>query len=145
MARKLPELKIIVHDDACHLRLMAEAGDLSTSIAKRLASEMSYVVDEYHSSGHIGKWCAEHCLPKLPINAALLNGFLTNICEIVNSEVSPLGHTIHHMGRWVAQLAIHECTDVLNIKSLQKVMAKRRAAAKRDARSADQAPPAESA
>jgi hypothetical protein len=85
-----------------------------------LVEDCSYVVDEYHASGHVGQWCSENVLPKLAVNAALLNGFPTNICETINSELSPLGRTVHHMGRWTCQLYMQEVVDVLNMTTLQK-------------------------
>ena len=118
LAVRLPDLGTVVHDDACHLRLMAESQTTRTAIAKRLAS-MKYIVDEYHASGHVGKRCSTTCLPSLSFNQDQLRGFPTNICETMNSELSPLGHTVHHMGRWVFQLAVQEYVDVLNMKTLQ--------------------------
>ena len=41
-------------------------------IAGRLAADCVNIVDEYHSTGHVGHRCAEHCLPELPVNPALL-------------------------------------------------------------------------
>ena len=120
---RLPSLQTVVHDDACHLRLMAEANAEGPPVAK-LLSTLAYIVDEYHSSGHVGQWCSEHCMPQPEANKALLQGFPTNICEIVNSELSPLGHTIHHMGRWFCQLAVQEMVDVMNLKTLQKLKPK---------------------
>eukprot|EP00959_Pyramimonas_sp_CCMP1952_P395680 8290903-Pyramimonas_sp.AAC.1 len=55
VAAHMPDLKIVVHDDACHLRLMAEKNGEGTAVAARLATEASYIVDDYHSSGHVGK------------------------------------------------------------------------------------------
>ena len=136
LAARLPTLKIMVHDDACHLRLMAETQEKRTAIATRLEQECAYIVDEYHSSGHVGRWCAENCMPKLTTNAALLNGFPTNICEKVNSELSPLGHTVHHMGRWMCQLYIHEVIDVLNMKTLQRKADQERTAQRKALRNA---------
>ena len=131
---RLPSLRIVVHDDACHLRLMAESQEQRTPTATSLATELAYIVDEYHSSGHVGKWCAEHCLPKLPQNAPALNGFPTNICETVNSELSPLGHTVHHMGRWTCQMTLQEGLDVLNMKTLQHIAQRKRVDEKRSER-----------
>ena len=74
-------------------------------------------------------------MPGLEENAASLNGFPTNICETVNCELSPLGHTIHHMGRWTCQLLMQEIVDVLNMKTLQKKAGQRRAALRRGHRS----------
>ena len=67
-------------------------------------------------------------MPKLTTHAALLNCFPTNIREKVNSELSPLGHTVHHMGRWMCQLYIQEVIDALNMKTFQ-IKALRNAAA----------------
>ena len=138
LAARLPTLRIIVHDDACHLRLMAESQEKRTAIATRLAASCSYIVDEYHSVGHVGQWCSEHCLPKLATTVPLQNGFPTNICEIVNSELSPLGHTVHHMGRWTCQLFMQEVVDVLNIKTLQQKADRERIARRRALRNADE-------
>lgn len=128
---RLPTLKVTVHDDACHLRLMAESQTQRAAIAKRLIDDCSYIVDEYHASGHVGVWCAQHVLPKLAANAALLDGFPTNICETINSELSPLGHTVHHMGRWTCQLYMQEVADVLNMKTLQNKAARKRVAVRK--------------
>ena len=38
---------------------------------------MSYIVDLYHATGHVGKWRAENCLPKLDANEALLQAIFT--------------------------------------------------------------------
>ena len=119
LATRSPGLRIIVHDDACHLRRMAEASRHDSDVAERLAS-MSYIVDEFHASGHVGAWCKKNCLPHLSTNAELLAGFPTSICEIVNSELSPLGHTIHHFGQWTCQLCVNEMVDVHNMKLLRR-------------------------
>lgn len=112
---------------------MAEAMRNETPMSQRLAAAMSYIVDEFHASGHVGAWCASHCLPSLPENQALLRGFPnpevmpgfpTSICEVVNSELSPLGHTVHHQGRWVCQLIVHEVVDVHNMKRVRETQAR---------------------
>ena len=79
VAAHMPALKIVVHDDACHLRLMAEANQSVTTMAVRLGTDMAYIVDENHSSGHVGKWCSENCMSLLEANKELLNTFPTNI------------------------------------------------------------------
>ena len=87
-------------------------------MALRLGTDMVHIVDEYHSSGHVGQWCRENSTPQSEANKDLLDTFPTNICETMNSELSPLGHVIHHMGRWISQLHMHEMVDVLNMKTL---------------------------
>ena len=74
---------------------MAETQEKRAATATRLAQGCAYIVDEHHASGPTRPWCAENCMPKLTTSAALLKGFPANICEKVNSELSPLGHTIH--------------------------------------------------
>ena len=130
----MPSLKMIVHDDACHLRLVAESQKDETDLSKRLATDMSCIVDVYHAPGHVGEWCAEHCLPGLARNQRLLRAFPTNICETVNSDLSPLGHTIHHMGRWVCQLAASEMVDV---KKVQEHRKKKKIASRKRARDSE--------
>ena len=63
LAKRLPPLKIIVHDDVCHLRLMVEAHRGDSELASHMASELSFIVDEYHAPGPVGEWCPEHCMP----------------------------------------------------------------------------------
>ena len=105
-----PDLKVVVHDDACLLRLMAESQTARTAVARPLAS-MSYIVDENHASGHVGKGCSQACLPTLPPDTGLFRGIPTNMCEIRNSDLSPLSHTVHHMGRWMFQICVQEYID----------------------------------
>ena len=121
LVARWPQLKIVVHDDACHLRIMAEGRQGDSDLGRRLAEDIAYIVDDFHSTGHVGEWCKEHCMPSLEMNKALLGDFPTGICETVNSCLSPLAHTIHHMGRWVCQLAVLEMVDVHNIKTVQAV------------------------
>ena len=92
---------------------------------------MSFIIDDFHSSGHTGTYCKEHCLPSLEENRALLGAFPTSIAESVNSQFSPLGHKVHHMNKFFAQLFIHECADVHNISKLLHLRDKKRANAKK--------------
>ncbi|CAK0801140.1 unnamed protein product, partial [Prorocentrum cordatum] len=59
---------VIVHDDACHLRLMVEANRASSPIAEELAADVACIVDEYHAGAHVGAWCKKQRLPSLPEN-----------------------------------------------------------------------------
>ena len=144
LAERWPDLKVVVHDDACHLRLMAESLAADSALAGRLAKDVAYVVDDFHASAHVGAWCKEHCLPSLSTNKALLGDFPAEICETVNSCLSPLSHTIHHMGRWVCQLVVSEIVDVHNMKVVMEKIAqrKREAAKQRKAAKSSQGPAA---
>ena len=133
LATRWPQLAIVCHDDACHLKLFALQHRRSTAVAERLAA-MDYIVDRFHAPGHCGEYCAQHCLPTIEDNKRLLGTFPTEIAEIVNSEMTPLGHTIHHMGKFFAQLVVSECTDVHNLSRLLALRDKQRADAKKRGR-----------
>ena len=130
LASRWPQLAIVCHDDACHLKLFALQHRRSTAIAERMAT-MDFIVDRFHAPGHCGEYCAQHCLPTIEENKGLLGTFPTEIAEIVNSEMTPLGHTIHHMGKFFAQLVVSECTDVHNLSRLLALRDKQRADAKK--------------
>ncbi|CAJ1402387.1 unnamed protein product [Effrenium voratum] len=130
VASRLNSLQIVVHDDACHLRLFCAQHRLASDIAGRL-SNMSFIVDRFHATGHKGVFCRNHCLPTSQNNELLLGNFPTDIAESVNALYSPLGHTIHHMNKHFAQLVVQECTDVHNLARLQSIRDKQRASAKK--------------
>ncbi|CAK0808155.1 unnamed protein product, partial [Prorocentrum cordatum] len=119
VAAHMPDLKIVVHDDS-------KNGE-GTAVAARLATETAYIVDDYHSSGHVGK------------PTALLSKFPTNICEIMNSELSPLGHVIHRMGRWASQFYVQEMVGALNMKTLGRMRGAQATAAGKVARASEAA------
>ncbi|CAK0831428.1 unnamed protein product [Prorocentrum cordatum] len=126
VAAHMPDLKIVVHDDACHLRLMAEKNGEGTAVAARLATETAYIVDDYHSSGHVGKWCSEHCLPGLEANSLV-------------EQLSPLGHVIHRVGRWASQFYVQEMVGALNMKTLGRMRGAQATAAGKVARASEAA------
>ena len=123
-AHRLPSLRCIVHDDSCHLKAMCIRQRGDSPLAARLA-DFDFVIDDFHASGHTGEWCKEVCLPSLPQNKDVLNGFPTEIAETVNSQFSPLGHCFHHYGPWFAQLALQELADVHNLARLQALQDKK--------------------
>ena len=116
MAEAEPALRGSVHDDNCHVRLFAKTHRTDDNeMSKRLASpEFFYVIDRPHSRGHVDPVCQQDCFPDVANNAAFLRDFPTPVCETVNSEMSPLAHTIHHMQRWLCMFCVTECADVHN-------------------------------
>lgn len=118
VADRMPDLRCIVHDDACHLAQMAALQKGTSALSQRLAN-LRFVVDEFHSTAHVGQWCKENCLPGLPQNQAVLDNFPTSMAESVNHNFSPFGHTIHHMGPYLAKFFAAEMADIHNIKLLQ--------------------------
>ena len=128
-----PELQVVCHDDACHLKLFCIQHRRSSETAEQLA-QMAFIVDRFHAPGHTGAYCKEHCMPQLELNRGLLRNFPADIAETVNSGLSPLGHTIHHMGRFFAQLVVHESADVHNLSRLLASKDRQRAQSKKCAR-----------
>ncbi|CAK0817830.1 unnamed protein product [Prorocentrum cordatum] len=107
VAAHMPDLKIVVHDDARRLRLVAEKSGEGTAVAAR--------------------------------PTALLSKFPTNICEIMNSELSPLGHVVHHVGRWASQFYVQEMVDASNMKTLGRMRGAQATAARKVARASEAA------
>lgn len=135
LATRWPQLQIVCHDDACHLKLFSLQHRRSSPTAERLAT-MAFIVDRFHAPGHCGQYCAQTCLPTIEENKQLLGDFPTEIAEIVNSEMTPLGHTVRHMGKFFTQLVVNECADVHNLSRLLALRDKQRADSKRRRRGA---------
>ena len=116
MAEATPELKGSVHDDNCHVRLFSKTHRREdNAMSKRLSSpDFFYIIDRPHSRGHVDAVCRSECFPDVPRNSDFLRDFPTPVCETVNSEMSPLAHTIHHMQRWLCMFCVNECADVHN-------------------------------
>ena len=82
----IPELAVIVHDDACHLRKFAEKHSGHSALAARLAyPSIKYIIDKMHAKGHTDAWCLAHCHPDVPENALAVLGVRTPACETANS------------------------------------------------------------
>ena len=118
--QQFPDLQTVVHDDSCHLHFMAQTQKSGSVLAEK-ASKLSFIVDAFHSAGHVGQWCKAHLMPDLPANKEKLAGFPTSIAEVVNASFSPLKHTIHHMGCFMAKFVLTELVDVHNMKVLSSV------------------------
>eukprot|EP00973_Karenia_brevis_P031302 4320537-Karenia_brevis.AAC.1 len=75
IATKVPELYVIIHDDACHVRRFADKYQGRSELGRRLAfPRMQYVIDKLHAKGHVDQWCKENCHPRVPHNAELIAG-----------------------------------------------------------------------
>ncbi|CAK0853929.1 unnamed protein product [Prorocentrum cordatum] len=117
VAAAVPELKTLVHDDACHVRVFAlcrGADAAEGSMAARLGG-FQFILDRPHSLGHVDPTCRNECFPTVAANEATLGSFPTPICESVNAQLSPLAHTVHHMGRWVCSFLVSELVEVHNM------------------------------
>lgn len=95
---------------------------------------MRFIVDRPHSRSHVDVDCKRFCFPTVPENEAALGSFPTPICESVNSRLSPLAHTVHHMGRWVCMFSVTECVDVHNTLLMADASRSKERAGRRAAR-----------
>ena len=43
---------------------------------------MKYIVDKFHSRGHVDAWCVANCGPNVPENSEVVTEINTSICEI---------------------------------------------------------------
>ena len=96
MANSLLELRTVVHDDACHVRMFAEARANGNGLTARLARDMRHIIDTPHNRRHVDAWCRENCFPDLPENMEVLENFPTPTYEAVNAQLSPLAHNSSH-------------------------------------------------
>lgn len=118
--QQFPDLQTVVHDDSCHLHFMAQSQKSGSVLAEK-ASKLSFIVDAFHYAGHVGQWCKAHLMPDLPANKEKLAGFPTSIAEVVNASLSPLKHTIHHMGCFMAKFVLTELVNAHKMKVLSSV------------------------
>jgi hypothetical protein len=67
--QKAPSVKLVIHDDACHLRKYADGRKGDSEAAKLLAfPSVQYVTDRLHARGHVDSWCLANCAPDAEVN-----------------------------------------------------------------------------
>jgi hypothetical protein len=97
----LPELTVVVHDDACHLFKFSSSRAHESEQAARLAQpRMQYICDPFHMTGHVDQWCKDNCDPKLPARAQTLKGVRSSVCEFTFTWLSQYKHQTKHMNEW---------------------------------------------
>lgn len=110
-----PDLDVVCHDDACHLRRFAQRFAGNGGLAEKLSyPRMRYVLDRFHASAHTDPWCKENVHPGTPENVALLGDRNTSACEILFHWLARYKHSFRHMGRWTANMFVQELLDLHN-------------------------------
>ena len=110
-----PELRIMVHDDACHLHKFCanRAGD--SAQARAIAPpELRYICDHFHIKGHTDPWCLVTTHPGIPGNAEELVGIRTSVCEFTFTWLSQYKHATKHMSQFGFQWFLLEVIDAHN-------------------------------
>lgn len=109
LVKRYPEIKAIIHDDACHLHKFCEARAASSASAARLAPPMiRYICDIFHMVGHIDPWCKIHCNPASPDLKPLVEGVRTSVCEFTFTWFSQYKHQSKHMSEWGFKFFLQE-------------------------------------
>ena len=108
-------LRVIVHDDACHLRRFAEKRRNVNAFAASLAfPRITYVVDRFHARGHVDKWCLENCHPDVSAVQGLMDGIKSSICETTSSWLGRYKHMARKINRWAYDFFLLEVIDLHN-------------------------------
>ena len=96
-----PAVKVILHDDACHLRRFADNRASASKLAADLAfPAMTYILDRFHAPAHVDPWCVQNVHPGLDCNRACVDGRNTSRCEQCFSWLRRYKHMFRTMGRW---------------------------------------------
>ena len=94
-----PEIDIVIHDDACHLRKYAASRACKSPLARRLAyPQVKCVIDRFHSKGHVDHWCKQHCMHTSPENEKALQGVNTSVWEQQFSKLGRYKFMVSKMG-----------------------------------------------
>jgi len=120
LKRLYPELKVVVHDDACHLRKFAEARASDSEEAAILAG-LKYVCDEFHMANHTDAWCLAHCHPGSPDVAEVMKDVRTSVCEFTFTWLSQYKHQTKHMSEFTFKWFLMEMIDTHNAFILKGV------------------------
>lgn len=113
-----PELKVVFHDDACHLRRFAHRYRGVNALAASIAyPAMRYILDRFHAPGHVDPWCLANCHPENDENKGCMTGVNSQSCEILFQWLARYKHIFRKMNRWTANFFIQEVVSLHNDSS----------------------------
>jgi hypothetical protein len=116
----MPSLKLVVHDDACHLRKYVDKRAAASELASRMVyPHVKYVVDRFHSKGHVDKWCVDNCLHTTEENATVMKGVNSSVCEQQFSSLGRFKFMVSKMGRATAAVFLNEMVEARNRKQFR--------------------------
>ena len=111
VAAKLPELRAVIHDDACHLRRFSEKHAWRSELGHRL-SDLHWVLDRMHAKTHKDPWCLSHCHPD--VNETIMAGFNSSAAESCNSTIGRHRFATRHMRPFVRSFFLLEVIETRN-------------------------------
>jgi hypothetical protein len=110
-----PELAVILHDDACHLRRFAQKFAGQNELASSISyPRLKFVLDRFHASGHVDPWCLQNVHPATQENAPLVAGQNTSANEILFAWLARYKHIFRKMNRWTGNFFVQEVMDLHN-------------------------------
>ena len=97
----LPDVSVLIHDDACHTsKFCSKRADESIHAARLAPPNLQHICDPFHMAGHTDAWCREHCDPRSAANAPLMEGIRSSVCEFTFTWLSRYKHQSKHMNEW---------------------------------------------
>jgi hypothetical protein len=116
LKRLYPQLAVVLHDDACHLRAFAQKRSSACDFSGELSyPKMKFILDRFHASGHKDDWCLQNVHPAVPENAELVEGVNTSACEILFSWLARFKRMVKTMGQYTALFFVEEMLHDRNV------------------------------
>jgi hypothetical protein len=110
-----PELVLLFHDDACHLRRFASKFSERSEAARAISyPALLFALDRFHARGHVDKWCLENVHPGIDELSAALEGVNTSRNEILFQWLARYKHSFRKMGQWTGNFYAQEVIDLHN-------------------------------
>ena len=110
-----PELMLLFHDDACHLRRFAAKFAERSEAARAISyPALLFALDRFHARGHVDKWCLENVHPGVDELSAALDGVNTSRNEILFQWLARYKHTFRKMNQWTGNFFAQEVIDMHN-------------------------------
>ena len=115
LVKKYGEVKVVIHDDACHLRKYTTARAADGDMATRLAfPQIQYITDRLHAKGHVDPWCLANCAPTAECNRSVMENVNSQICEQCFSRLGRHKYVVRAMGPLTSAFFLNEMAEVQN-------------------------------
>ena len=116
-----PNIRTVIHDDACHVRKYCSKHQRRSALAARLAyPNVRYILDRWHQAGHTDDWCRANCRTDTEEHQAVLSGVNTPRAEAWNSLVCRHRWVLRPMTHLLRSFFMHEVVDVRNAAMMEE-------------------------
>ena len=105
-------LTAVIHDDACHVLRYSPKHQNTSPLARQISS-MSWVLDRFHSAGHVDSWCKERCHPS--VHEELMRDVNSSACERVNAQLGRHKFVYRAMQKGNSTFFLSEVVDSRNL------------------------------